>query len=244
MSLFSPYQSPRAITTDATAAVADDIITATLTASSTLTLYAANGNFAAFASPQLHQGGKLLVVNSASSTAALLVAANSADVIVGTASVSPGQIAIFECDGVGVWYGHSVGSAQTNALSTIQVPLTAANIIAMGTTPVSLIAAPGAGKITLVHNILVKVVRTSTAFTGGGAVEFRYTNASGAKVTADVSASLITGSVGTAYSAVAGVTTELTPVANAAIVIDNATAAFAAGTGTANVTIKYSTITA
>lgn len=127
----------------------------------------------------------------------------------------------------------------------VQVPLTAAQIIAMGTTPISLIAAQGAGKIIIVHSILFKMVRTSTAFTGGGAVEFRYTDASGAKVSADVAAALITtGGAGTAYAHVAGIEASITPVANAALVITNATAAFAAGTGTAQVSISYRVVTA
>lgn len=123
---------------------------------------------------------------------------------------------------------------------TIQVPLSAANIIAMGTTPVELIAAPAAGKLILVESITFKMVRTATAFTGGGAVEFRYTNASGAKVSADIAASVVTtGGAGTEYNHVGGVIASFTPVAAAAIVIRNATAAFADGTGTAVVTIKY-----
>lgn len=119
------------------------------------------------------------------------------------------------------------------------VDLSAANILAMRATPVTLIAAPGAGKINLIEEITVKIVRTSTAFASGGAVEFRYTDGSGAKVTADMSATLITGAAGTAYASCKAVTTELTPVANAAIVITNATGAFTTGTGTAKVYIKY-----
>lgn len=120
------------------------------------------------------------------------------------------------------------------------VSLTAAQIIAMGTTPIELIAAPGAGKAIIVDNITFKMVRTATAFTGGGAVEFRYTDASGAKVTADVAEALIdTAGAATAFANVRGIEASITPVANAAIVITNATAAFAAGTGTAVLTIEY-----
>lgn len=140
----------------------------------------------------------------------------------------------------------SVTSAKMaeDLVRTVQVPLTAANIIAMGTTPVSLIAAPGSGKITIIESIVFKMVRTATAFTGGGALEFRYTDASGAKVSADIAAAVVTtGGAGTEYNSVAGVTTSLTPVVNAAIVIRNPTAAFAAGTGTATVTIKYRIVT-
>lgn len=119
------------------------------------------------------------------------------------------------------------------------VSLTAAQIIAMGTTPVELIAAPGAGKCTIVDNITVKMVTTATAFTGGGAVEFRYTDASGTKVTADVAAAVVTAVAGTSFTNVRGIEASLTCTANAAIVVRNPTAAFAAGTGTAVLTIQY-----
>ena len=122
---------------------------------------------------------------------------------------------------------------------TTTVNLSAAQIIAMGTTPVEIVAAPGAGKCTIVDNITVKMVTTATAFTGGGAVEFRYTDASGAKVTADVAAAVVTAGAGTSFTNVRGIEASLTCVANAAIVVRNPTAAFAAGTGTAVITIDY-----
>lgn len=122
---------------------------------------------------------------------------------------------------------------------TTTVNLTAAQLIAMGTTPVSIVAAPGAGKCTVVDNITFKMTTTATAFTGGGAVEFRYTNASGTKVTADIAAAVITAGAGTSFTNVRGIEASLTCTANAAVVITNADAAFAAGTGTAVITIDY-----
>jgi hypothetical protein len=130
-------------------------------------------------------------------------------------------------------------SQNGNTKQTVTVALTAAQIIAMGTTPESLIAAPGAGKCIIVDNISFKMVTTATAFTGGGAVEFRYTDASGTKVTADVAAAVITAGAGTSFTNVRGIEASLTGVVNAAIVVRNGTAAFAAGTGTATVTIDY-----
>ena len=127
----------------------------------------------------------------------------------------------------------------TGGEGVIHVPLTAAQIIAMNATPVSLIAAPGAGMAIIVDNITFKMVTTATAFTGGGAVEFRYTNGSGAKVSADVAAAVVTAGAGTSFTNVRGIEASVTAVANAAIVITNATAAFAAGTGTAVVSIDY-----
>ena len=144
-----------------------------------------------------------------------------------------------------------VGTLLANALTigahvlrSVQVPLTSAQILALNATPVELVPAPGAGKIISVEEIVLKMIRTATAYANGGALEFRYTNASGAKVTADIAASVVTtGGAGTEYNLVKGVVTSLTPVANAAVVVDNATAAFITGTGTAVVTVRYRIVT-
>jgi hypothetical protein len=123
--------------------------------------------------------------------------------------------------------------------NSVAVSLTAAQIIAMGTTPVQLIAAPASGKCVIVDNITFKMTTTATAFTGGGAVEFRYTNASGTKVTADVAAAVVTAGAGVSFTNVRGIEASTTGTVDAAIVIRNATAAFAAGTGSAVVSIDY-----
>lgn len=128
--------------------------------------------------------------------------------------------------------------------ASIAVSLSSANILALNATPITLIAAPGAGKAIVVRGIAVKMVTTATQYANGGALEFRYTNASGAKVSADVAAAVVTATAGTSYTSVAGVTTSLTNVANSAIVVDNATAPFITGTGTAVVTLTYDIVTA
>lgn len=128
--------------------------------------------------------------------------------------------------------------------ATAVVSLTSAQILALNATPVSLVAAPGTGKAIIVRGITLKMVTTATAYANGGALEFRYTNASGAKVSADIAAAVVTAGAGTSYTSVAGVTTSLTPVVNSAIVIDNATAPFITGTGTAVVTVSYDVVTA
>ncbi len=132
---------------------------------------------------------------------------------------------------------------QDSALSTVNVSLTSTQIKALNSTPVALIPAQGAGKIIIVDEILLEMTRTGTAYANGGALEFRYTNASGAKVSADIAASVVTtGGAGVEYNRVGGVSTSLTPVANAAIVIDNATAPFITGTGTARVYLRFRVI--
>jgi hypothetical protein len=131
-----------------------------------------------------------------------------------------------------------------DVVQTTQVSLSAAQILALSATPIALVAAPAAGKIIIVDSILVKMVRTSTQFANGGALEFRYTDGSGAKVTADVASSLVTGAAGTAYAHVGGIEASLTPVAAAAIIVTNATAPFITGTGTGRITVRYRIVTA
>lgn len=136
--------------------------------------------------------------------------------------------------------GHVVSADMADDLvHTIQVALSSAEILALNATPKTLIAAPGAGKVIIVEHILLKMVTTATQYANGGALEFRYTNASGAKVTADIAAAVVTAAAATSYTGVAGVTTSLTMVANAAIVVNNATAPFISGTGTGVFSIKY-----
>jgi hypothetical protein len=134
------------------------------------------------------------------------------------------------------------GAARENRVA--RVNLSAANIIAMNGAPISLIPAPGAGRAIVIEEIIFKMVRTATAFTGGGAVEFRYTNGAGAQVTGTLAATVVTtAGAGTTYNKLLGVEASLVPAANAPVVITNATAPFAAGTGAALVEIRYKVVT-
>lgn len=121
--------------------------------------------------------------------------------------------------------------------------LTAANIIAMNGAPVSVLAAPGAGKAILVNNFLFEMTRTSTAFTGGGAINFQYhTTTTSVPHAGTIAASLVTtGGAGTAQTWLGPNvgTNGLVIPANEGIDVTNATAAFAAGTGTAKIFIQY-----
>jgi len=131
--------------------------------------------------------------------------------------------------------------------ATATVALSAAQLIAMGTVPVSILAAPGAGKAILVKEILFEMTRTGTAFTGGGAINFQYHTTTGSiPHSGAIPASLVTsGGAGTAQTALGQNTGSngLVIPANEGIDITNATAAFATGTGTAKVLIKYRIVT-
>lgn len=235
----TPNEVITTLTTSGSVAAGTDLVLVDASAGAvTVTLYTPAGNYPNW--PQLSNLGNVRVQKTDSSANPVTIATAAGSIIGQSVLRQQYQSGQFVSDGLLSWYNFG----PTQEPFQIQKALAAADIIAMNGAPVTLVPAPGAGKIILPEFILMKIVRTATAFTGGGAVEYRYTNGSGAKVSADMSASLITGAAGTAYASVAGVVTELTPVADAALVITNATAGFAAGTGTANVTVGFRVVTA
>ena len=140
------------------------------------------------------------------------------------------------------------GTLPTTRLSediarTVSVTIPTASVLTLNSTPFTLVAAPGAGKIVLVDEITAKLVFNSVAYTGSNALEWRYTNGSGAKVTADIASSFINSASGTNYASVKSVVTALTPVANALICAFVPTANPGAGNSDIVVTIKYRIVT-
>lgn len=133
-------------------------------------------------------------------------------------------------------------------MTVSRVSLTAANIAAMNGAPVAILAAPGAGKAILPLDITIIVKRTATAYTNGGAVSFQYhTTTSSVPHAGSMPASIVTtGGAGTVVHYLGPNTgSNGTPIpANEGIDITNASAAFATGTGTMVVLIRYCIITA
>lgn len=124
------------------------------------------------------------------------------------------------------------------------VTLTAAQVKALNTTPIELVAAPGANSAILVNRILFYSVFITPAYTGSNNLEFRYTDASGAKVTADIAAATLNFASGTKYSFVNGIDTELVPVANSPIVVRVPTANPGAGNSIVKFIVWYEIVAA
>jgi predicted RecA/RadA family phage recombinase len=125
------------------------------------------------------------------------------------------------------------------------VSLTAAQVIAMNATPVSVLAAPAAGMAIVVDSILFEMTTTSTQFTGGGAVSFVYHGTSTAVHAGTIPATVVTATAGSSNTLLgpAVATNGTTVPAATGVDITNATAAFAAGTGTVKVQVKYRLLT-
>lgn len=131
------------------------------------------------------------------------------------------------------------GQLAVAALQYATVNLSSAQILALNGTPITLVAAQGTGTVILVENIEFKMVTTSTQYAAGGNVTFQYSG--GNAVTNNIGAAVITAAAGTSYTIRQGI--DVTAVANTAVTVTNATAAFTTGTGTAVVNIKYRVLT-
>jgi len=137
--------------------------------------------------------------------------------------------------GQGGYLGGVAGAGQF----CTQVTLTAANIIAMYTTPVSILAAPAAGSVILVDMIHLQTLPTATQFTSGGVVTLVYHGGSVNPHSSSIAASVILSATGS-NNLLPPITTAIQPPSATGIDITNATGVFATGTGTAVVTIWYS----
>lgn len=135
--------------------------------------------------------------------------------------------------------GYSAGVVDQRAM----VPLTAAQIIAMNGGAVTILAAPGAGKVLIVTQILFAFT-AGTQFTNGGVVTFQYASGGAVVHVSSIPAATIT-SAASSNTLLAPNTAAngIVAPANTAITITNATAAFATGTGTAKVFVAYRTVT-
>lgn len=133
-------------------------------------------------------------------------------------------------------------AVQTTMLSSTQIKL-------LRTTPQVIVPAVGSGttatnlnSVIIVEGITAKNLYSGTAFTGANALEFRYTDGAGTKVTADMPNTFIN-NAGNTFNHVAGITTVFTPVVNAPIVVAVPTANPGAGNGSIIFVVKYRVIT-
>jgi len=123
---------------------------------------------------------------------------------------------------------------------TKRTSLTTAQVLDSFTTPVSLVAAPGAGFAILVHRITGVVDFVAAAYATNVSLEFRYTNGSGTKVTADVGA-LIDATADKAVT-VGGIEAALVLTANAAVVVRTANGNPATGDSPIAFSVDYSIV--
>lgn len=122
-----------------------------------------------------------------------------------------------------------------------KVTLTSAQVLALYTTPISLVAAPGVGSAIVVHRVTGSVDYNSAAYATNTTQEVRYTNGSGTKVSADFTA-LVTATADK-FVSVGGIEAATVLTENAAVVVCNATGNPTAGNSPVSFTIDYSIVT-
>jgi hypothetical protein len=120
-----------------------------------------------------------------------------------------------------------------------RLTLTSAQILALFTTPQTLLPAAGVGMYQEIDSITAMMKFGTIAYTGANAVEIRYFNAAGAKSTGDLAAAWLN-NASTRVDKTIGVA--VTEVVNAPIVVCVPTANPGAGDGTVTFDIKYRTV--
>lgn len=120
--------------------------------------------------------------------------------------------------------------------------LTATQIKALHTTPLSVVAAPGTGKANIVVNIFAKHTFLTTSFAGSNKLEFRYTSSSGAKASVDLDNAILL-LTATGYREVPGLAADGIATDNAPITISVPTGDPTQGLGSLTVQVFYRTIT-
>lgn len=127
----------------------------------------------------------------------------------------------------------------------ITTTLSSTQIKALNTTPVVLVPKFGTNSsnvginyVFIVEGITARLMYGGTAYTGANNLEFRYTDGSGTKVTADLANTFINSGANT-FAHVAGITTAFTPVYNAPIVVSVPVANPATGNSRITFVVKY-----
>ena len=123
---------------------------------------------------------------------------------------------------------------------TKKVTLSSAQVLALFTTPIALVDAPGAWFAILVHRVTGAVDYNSAAYATNTTQEVRYTNGAGTKVTADFTA-LVTATADK-FVSVGGIEAATTLTENAAVVVCNATGNPATGNSPVSFTVDYSIV--
>ncbi len=123
---------------------------------------------------------------------------------------------------------------------TKRTELTSAQVLALNTTPIALVAAPGAGYGIVVHRITGAVDYNSAAYATNVTLEFRYTDGSGTKVTADQGA-LINATADKVVTC-AGIEAATVVTANAAVVVCAATGNPATGNSPVSFDVEYTIV--
>jgi len=136
----------------------------------------------------------------------------------------------------------------TAVAKSVSVTLSAAQFLALYTTPIQIVAAGGANTLHVLQNVIYEINYGTVQYTGGGSVIIQYdSTANGAGVAASASASSIefTGAaadkfIGGAFNLLTGASTAMV---NKGLYIANDTFSFADGDSPVTAHVTYTTVT-
>jgi hypothetical protein len=134
--------------------------------------------------------------------------------------------------------------------ATATVNLTAAQVNGMYATPVQLLAAPGAGKLIIIDQILWDIAFVSAQYAAGGAIAAQYGNTvhgAGPAASGSLAAASLNGVAASGYLSNGGISGSLNVTSaaslNTAVFLSNATGAFTTGNSTVTMYVKYRVVT-
>lgn len=118
-----------------------------------------------------------------------------------------------------------------NTIQMAEVSITAAEMLALRATPKTLVAAPGAGYVLEFISALFIYDYTAAFTESDDNIDIKYTNASGAIVSTELDATGLLDATSDQLRTLKPITTDLTPVENAALVLHNSGNGEWGGTG-------------
>lgn len=131
---------------------------------------------------------------------------------------------------------------EDSTLQSATVTVSSAELLALNATPKTLIAAPGAGYANVVDSAVLFLDYNSAAYdgvAGGEDLEIRYTNGSGQLLNTIETTGFLTATSDQVRYVQFGSATYITPVENAAVVLDLASGEIATGNSPLKVKIYY-----
>lgn len=134
-----------------------------------------------------------------------------------------------------------VVSLSGSTLKVAKTTVLTANVLTMFTTPIAIVPAAAAGTANVVDRIIASIDYNSIAYATNTTLEFRYTNGSGTKVTADITA-LLTATADTVIT-VGGIEAALVATPAAPVVAVVATGDPTAGNSPISITAVYRVVT-
>lgn len=164
---------------------------------------------------------------------------NTTNITTATTDIATAQAAVDVLEAL-----NSTAGGTTNLTDTykVLVSLSSANLLAMNATPITVIAAPGAGKTIRIKSC-VAICDSGTAYANGGVIYLGYAGAATTPITSNLAASFLTGGDKVyplnALTAASGYSMWV----NSAITITNDTAPFITGTGVVRLLIEYDVVT-